>query len=222
MLASKIVFLGSYARLIARDEQACVTPTSTASQVSVQAANNPSIQLEILRAPWLSWQGFQSPQRLHSQWVCGLQRSHTKRPHQCKAIFSQTYLCDTCKEWVYVYINICILYCATSIFTHVDFSFVWGFHMRGKEKCYSRPTWCFHNFDEYGSHRNEIPNYVQVSMTLWRCAVSGIRVVPEDCLGKPCLLWLLEHSTSLVVPMAHVLFVALPATFFLTSSYRCF
>lgn len=44
MLASKIVLLGSYASLIIRDEQACMTPTSTASQVSVQAANNPSIK----------------------------------------------------------------------------------------------------------------------------------------------------------------------------------
>lgn len=31
----------------------------------------------------------------------------------------------------------------------------------------------------------------------------GARVVPEDCLGS-CIWWLLEHSTSLVVPMAHV------------------
>lgn len=40
-------------------------------------------------------------------------------------------------------------------------------------------------------------------MSAWRCAVSGTRVVPEDCLGS-CIWWLLEHSTSLVVPMAHV------------------
>lgn len=40
-------------------------------------------------------------------------------------------------------------------------------------------------------------------MSAWRCAVPGTRVVPEDCLGS-CIWWLLEHSTSLVVPMAHV------------------